>query len=64
VLRTFSLRSGEFIFYSTNPGNLNSHVKAVHKLQDFTVGKRNKIFKKEFIFYSTNLQKDLQLRFC
>ena len=40
----------EFCDYrARNPGNLNSHVKAVHKLQDFTVGKRDKIFKKELI---------------
>jgi len=40
----------EFCDYrARNPGNLDSHVEAVHKLEDFTVGKRDKIFKKEVI---------------
>jgi len=40
----------EFCDYrARNAGNLTSHVKAIHKLDDFTVGKRDKIFKKELI---------------
>jgi len=40
----------EFCDYrARNAGNLTSHVKAIHKLDDFTVGKRDKIFKKEMI---------------
>merc|ERR1711892_630648 len=40
----------EFCDYrARNAGNLTSHVKAIHKLDDFTVGKRDKIFKRELI---------------
>jgi len=40
----------EFCDYrARNAGNLTSHVKAIHKLDDYTVGKRDKIFKKELI---------------
>jgi len=40
----------EFCDYrARNPGNLNSHVKAVLKLQDFTIGKMDNIFIKKLI---------------
>ena len=40
----------EFCDYKArNAGNLTSHVKAIHKLDDYTVGKRDKLLKKELI---------------
>jgi len=50
----------EFCDYKArNAGNLTSHVKAIHKLEDFTVGKRDKIFKKELIAKRILDQKNL-----